>query len=112
MASSASACGTVRGKPSSRKPSRGVRLGEPLAHHADHDLVGDEGAALHVLLRLEAHLGALGDGRAQHLTGRDVRQLELRHDALGLRAFARAGAAEKDHVALGHSSISYLRKPS
>jgi len=31
--------------------------------------------------------------------------------ALGLRAFARAGAAEKDHVALGHR-LSYLRKPS
>ena len=90
----------MRGKPSSRKPSRGVRLGEPVADDADDDLVRHERAALHVLLRLAAHLGALGDGRAQHLTGRDVRQPEARHDAFGLGALAGTGAAEKDHVAL------------
>ncbi len=89
----------------------GVGLGEPVADDADHDLVRDQGAALHVLLRLEAHRGALGHGRAQHLTGGDVRQREVGHDAFGLGALARTGAAEKDHVALGHL-VTYLRKPS
>ena len=102
----------MRGKPSSRKPSRASGSVEPLAHDADHDLVGDERAGLHVLLRLAAHLGALGDGRAQHLTGRDVRQPEVRHDALGLGALAGPGAAEKDHIALWCHLVSYLRKPS
>ena len=50
-ASSASAWGTVRGKPSRMKPSAASSESIALGDHADDHLVGDEVAAVHVLLR-------------------------------------------------------------
>ena len=71
---SASACCSLRGKPSSRKPSRASPLADARADHADDHLVGHELAGVHVLLRLLAQFGALGHLRAQHVAGGDVRE--------------------------------------
>src|SRR3954453_4229563 len=80
----------------------GVRLGEPVEDHADDDLVGDEVAAVHVLLGLLAEVRLLLDRLAQHVPRRDVREREVLLEALRLGALSRAGRAEQDEVELGH----------
>src|SRR3954468_14211374 len=80
----------------------GVRVVQAVQDHADDDLVRDEIAAVHVLLRLFPEVRALLDGLAQHVAGRDVREGEVLLEALGLGALARAGRAEQDEVELGH----------
>ncbi len=71
---SASACCSLRGKPSSRNPSRASSLADAREDHADDHLVGDQLAGVHVALRLPAELGALGHLGAQHVAGGDVRR--------------------------------------
>ena len=55
---SASAWPTVRGKPSSRKPSS-PSSSTLCEDHGDDELVGDEVTVVHVLLGLDAELGAV-----------------------------------------------------
>ena len=43
-------------------------------------------------------LGAGGDFAAEDFAGGDVRELFLRHQGIGERAFARAGRAEQDEI--------------
>ena len=98
----------VRGNPSEQEAGLSVGLRETFAHDADDDLVGDKCTGLHELLRRQPHLAACGDRGAQHVAGGDVRQREAGVDTLGLRAFAGAGGAQKDDVALslGHRQAS------
>ena len=70
--SSASACGTVRGKPSRMKPFLHVRLIETVGDDPDHDLVRHQPAAGHDVLGLQADRRFGGDRRAQHLAGREL----------------------------------------
>ena len=70
--SSASAWPTLRGKPSSRKPSCAASLSDAFEDHADDDLVGHEVAVVHVLLGLLAELGPVLDRLAQDVAGGDV----------------------------------------
>ena len=66
--------GSVRGKPSSTKPSSS---GPPGARRSSttpiDDLVGDELAGVHVALGLEPERGAQRDRGAEHVAGRQVR---------------------------------------
>ena len=72
--------------------------------HPDDDLVGDEFAGAHVLLGLAAQLAPGGDLGAEHVAGRDVGELEVQSEPLGLSPFACAGRAEQYQVQLGHSA--------
>ena len=104
IASSASACGTERGKPSSRKLPVGAP-GEPLADHPDDDGVGHQLAGVHVALGLAAEVGARGDRGAQQVAGGEVQELVLVTQALGLGALPGPGRAEEDQP-------GYFRNPS
>ena len=89
IASSASACAGVRGKPSSTKPCFASGCASRSSHDPDHDLVGDELAAVHERLGLAPDRRPRLHRRAQHVAGRDLRDAELLDQALGLRALAR-----------------------
>jgi hypothetical protein len=71
-----------------------------LEDDADDDVVGDELAPVHVLLGLLPELGALRDGGPQHVPGRDVGQVEVLLQALGLGALPGPRGAEQDEVEL------------
>src|SRR3954451_1446259 len=90
----------------------GVGLGEPVEDHADDDLVGDQVAAVHVLLGLLAEVRAVLDGLAQHVARGDVGEREVLLEALGLGALARAGRAEQDEVELGHRRRGIANSPA
>ncbi len=108
MSSSASAWPTVRGNPSSRKPlATHVVVGDPLGDQPEHDLVGQQGARVDVLLGLATEVGALGHGRAQHVAGGDVRRAVVLGQEGGLRPLAGTLAPE-EHELDGH----YFRNPS
>src|SRR2546426_5726236 len=75
-----------------------VRLAEAVADDADHDLVRDVLPRRQDGLRLPAKLGAGLDLRAEHVTGRDVRDPEMRAQHVGLRPLARAWGAVEEEV--------------
>ena len=80
--SSASACGTVRGKPSRMKPLLGVGLVDAVGDDRDHDLVGHQLAARHDVLGLEADRRAGRHRRAQHVAGRELHDAVLGNELL------------------------------
>jgi hypothetical protein len=57
---------------------RGVRSAHALDDHRDHQVVGHEGATLHVGARLLAKLAALLPVRAQQVAAGDVRHAVVR----------------------------------
>src|SRR6266576_4710382 len=65
-----------------------IRLAEAVADDADHDLVRDVLPRRQDGLRLSTKLGAGLDLRAEHVTGRDVRDPKMRAQHVGLRALA------------------------
>ena len=75
-----------------------VVIGEALEDHADDHAVGHEFAGVHVALGLGSERCRRGDGGAEHVPGRDVRQAEVLGQPLSLRAFARARRSEQDEV--------------
>ena len=79
------------------EPVERVVLGQPLADHPDRDLVGDEVAALHDRVDLAPERRRVVE-RAEHVAGRDVRDLVLGRDALRLRSLPRPLRAEHEHV--------------
>ena len=76
------------------------RLGgvDPLGDHADDHLVGDQVAAIHVLLRGAAQLGLVADRRPQDVPGRVVRQPQVFVKALPLGSLAAAGRAQENEI--------------
>ena len=112
FASSASACGVVRGKPSRMKPSRGLGGVDPLGDHADDHLVGDEVAAVHVLL------GRAARARSRRAPRRAGCRRSRSRAGAGLPAAARPGCpcpTRAGRAGLGSAQASagaYLRKPS
>src|SRR5438876_12445822 len=77
-----------------------VRLAETVADDADHDLVRDVLPRRQDGLRLPAQRGAGLYLRAEHVTGRDVRDAKMRAQHVGLRPFARARGAVEEQVHL------------
>ena len=90
----------------------GVGLLEPVADQLDHEVVGDEVAAVVDLLHAPAELGPGGHLGAKDLAARDVRDPVLGRDALRLRALAGPLRAEEQKVSLSGIAARYLRKPS
>src|SRR5439155_20721371 len=88
------------------EPLLRIVLLEPIPDQLDHEVVGDEVAALEDWPHPLAELVAVGDRLAQHLPRRDVREAMLGGDALCLRPLPRPLDAEKQDVE------RYLRKPS
>ena len=74
------------------------RRGEAGGDHVGDDLVGDELAGLHAGFRLFAEFSAGGHFAAEDFAGGDVRELFLRHQGIGERAFAGAGRAEQNEI--------------
>ena len=101
-ACSASACAT-RAREAVEQEAV-LRLGrlDGLEDDAGDDLVGHELAGVHELLGLLAELALGGHGGAQHVARRDVRQVEVVGQPLGLRALAGAGRTEEDEIELRH----------
>lgn len=85
----------------------GVGLGQPFGDDPEHDLVGQQGARVHVLLGLTTELGALGHGLAQHVPRRNVHRAVVLGQQGGLGALARALTAEQHQL-----ERHYLRNPS
>src|SRR5438876_10025152 len=79
---------------------RAVPLAETVADDADHDLVRDVLPRRQDGLCLPAQRGAGLYLRAEHVTGRDGRDPEMRAQHVGLRPFARARGAVEEHVHL------------
>jgi hypothetical protein len=80
----------------------GLVAAQAFEDHADDHVVGNEVAGVHVLLGLAAELGPLVHRLAQDVPRREVRQVEVLGEALGLGALAGTGRTKEDQVELGH----------
>src|SRR3954447_7214916 len=78
-----------------QEPLAGVVVLQPRQDHPDRDLVRDEVAGVHELLRLLAELGALADVGAEDVPGRDLRDPEVCGDEWGLRPLSRSGGPDE-----------------
>ncbi|KAG1318488.1 hypothetical protein G6F63_015187 [Rhizopus arrhizus] len=72
-----------------------IGLGQARFQHAQQDVVRHQVAGIHHRLGLLAQLGAGGDFRAQHVTGRNVGDPQLFLQARRLCPLARAGRAQQ-----------------
>ena len=81
------------------------RLGEPVLHHADRDLVRDEITRVHERASLLAQRGPLADVRPEDVSGGDLGHAEMCRDEFGLRPLTGSWGAYEDQP-------HYLRKPS
>jgi len=88
-----------------------VRLGQALAHDADHEFIGNQLAGVHELLGLQAQRRALANGGTQHIAGGDVRHGKPANEELGLSALPRSRRAKQDHV-LCHARFPQAALPS
>jgi hypothetical protein len=80
-----------------------VGLGQPLQHHRDDDLVGDQLARVQVGLGHLAQRGAVGHIGPQDVTGGHVHQLEPGGDPVRLGALARPRRTQQHNPhALAH----------
>src|SRR5690606_21246040 len=70
----------------------------------DDQLVGDQAAAVHDALGLQAELGARLDRSTQHVAGGDLRNTELLGDEAGLSTFAGSGRPQQNYAHLMCSS--------
>ncbi len=77
------------------KTAGSIRLNQPLANDAQHDVVSDQLAVVHGRLRLQTEIGAPGYRVAEKIAGGDLRVAEVRYQFLGLSALARAGRPHK-----------------
>ena len=84
---------------------------EALLDDADHDLVGDELAAVHVALGLEPERGALRRLGAEELARREMGDAEVLAEARRLGALAGTLLAEQ-HEARQRQGSAQLRNPS
>src|SRR3954451_11939149 len=80
--------------------------GHALRDDADHHLIGNEVAPIHVPLGLGAELGALTNGGPEDVAGRVVGEAEVLLQPLALRPLSGAGRTQKHEIELGHSSGS------
>ena len=71
----------------------GIVLAQSVTHHVGSHGGWNQLAGIHVLLRLLAQVGALGDVGAEKITGRDVRDLQGIGEQRGLGAFTCTGRA-------------------
>jgi hypothetical protein len=81
--------GDAAGEAVQQEPALAVGLGQPLQHHRDHDLVGDQLARVQVGLGDLAQRGAVGHVGPQEVAGGQVHQLESGRDPVRLGALAR-----------------------
>jgi hypothetical protein len=88
-----------------QEPDLGVGLGQPVLHHRDGDLVGDEVTGVHVGLGLPAQLRLAADVRPEDVAGRDRRDAEPGGDDLRLGALSRSRGTQQDDA-------HYFRNPS
>jgi len=72
-----------------------IRLRQALLDDADHDVVGDQSAAVDVGSRLQSERRTVLDRGAQHVAGGDLRDSVLLRKEARLRALAGAGHAQK-----------------
>src|SRR5205823_1849923 len=92
---------------------RTVALLEALLDQTHDDVVGNELPRVHQLFRRGAERRAGLDRRAQHVSGGDLRDLELGRDLGRLRALARAWRAQQDQThGLWFPPASILRTAS
>ena len=96
--SSASACTSVRGKPSRITPRAGVGPAEPVEQQADGDVVGHELARVHVAPGLDAERRPIADGGPEQVAGGDDRDPEPLGKERRLGALPGAGAQEDDDL--------------
>jgi hypothetical protein len=85
----------VRGKAVEDHALRRVGRVEPVADHADHDVVGNQPAGLHHRIGLLADLGARGDRRAQHVAGGELHQPARLGENARLGAFSGPGGPSR-----------------
>jgi len=72
-----------------------VVVGQPVLDHRDGDLVRDQVAGVHVLLRLDAEVGALADVGPEDVSRGDLGHGEVRGNELRLRAFPCPGRPDQ-----------------
>jgi hypothetical protein len=73
-----------------------VGLLQPVSDESDDDFVGHQGARIHDLLGSQAERRASGYGCTKHVSGRDLRDLEMFLDERRLRSFTRARRAKQN----------------
>jgi hypothetical protein len=80
------------------KTSCRIRFPQPLTDETNHQIIADERAALQAVFYQPAQFGAVLNGLAEHVAGRDFGHAVSSRKPIGLRAFAGAGRAEQHDV--------------
>ena len=70
-----------------------IALSQPRGNHVIYKVVRDELTLIHQGLCRFAQLGTIGNIGAENVTGRYLRNTELRHEELRLSAFSDTGRA-------------------
>ena len=112
FASSASACGVVRGKPSRMKPSSASLESIRSAITPTITSSGTRSPRSMYSFAVAAQLGLVPHRGAQDVAGRVVGQPQVFLQPLALGSLAGPGRAEEDEVQLRPSRRAYFRKPS
>ncbi len=85
----------VTGKSIKNESVAGIRAGNAFMDDAEHDFVADQLAGIHGELGLTAQRAALGYRLAQHVAGRDLRQLEFFFEQFCLGTLAGTGRTQQ-----------------
>jgi len=84
------------GKAVQQAPLATIRTHQPLADHPNNQLIGHKLAALHETGRLLALAGLIQHRLPEHLTCGEMRNVQVLHEPLALRAFAGSRWPDKD----------------
>jgi len=90
--------------------AHGLGLREPLGDEVQHQGVGDQLPLVDELLGAGAEGCVVLDGRAQHVAGGDVRNLEDRRQPLGLGPLPRTRGSKQQEVLTQRPDSSFARR--
>ncbi len=117
-----SGLGDAAGEAVQQEPVGAVGLGQPLQHHRDDDVVGDQLAGVQVGLGHLAQRGAVGHIGPQDVAGGHVHQLEPVSDPVRLGSLARPRRTQQHNphhlpnprrcAAASSSMLSGSRRPA
>ena len=83
-----------------------IRLGQTFLDHGNDHLIGNQLALVNIALGVQTRGGLLADCTAEHIAGGNLRDAQLLHQSLRMRALAGAGGAQENNIHIAGSFLS------
>ena len=83
-----------------------IRLGQTFLDHGNDHLIGNQLALVNIALGVQTRGGLLADCTAEHIAGGNLRDAQLLHQSLRVRALAGAGGAQENNIHIAGSFLS------